>query len=270
MGSLNNPPLNVGVSNPGGDLYIRGSEFVDGSIRFILINDRSVIQKRENGVWNSAEFEVGENSLFLGSNLSLGGIGENVEIRSVEGDKRFLLLDTKVLDSDTEHAKVPVAGQLITRLLLQPDNTVDALLTSHTRETTVIPQTAGFGFRFYFEVGDTAPIGECTVSLTLGHTPGGAVLFRRTFPASEFPSNTEVSLDTGGLGLQAGELALITVSSDTAFSLKGNAAGDFFFGLDFQPITHEDLVSENSIFGNNLDHVLDLTLDPIYTTPVFS
>lgn len=250
-------------------VYIVGDADTDGSIRMVFQTDnRTHLESRVTGVWNSTELELSDNSLLLGHNFAISAVGDSLQTKSVEGNKAFLGLDIPFADVGTEHPRTPIANSLITRFVIQPIFSTEVTAISHTRQIDV--QTfAGFGFFVYLKVGATAATDDVKLVFTDGLIPGGPLLFERNYPAADFPANTEIKLSVGsGVGFAIGEEALMTVSSPAAFSLLGSVT-EMFFAMDFQTVTHEDLVMESMIVDNALGHVFDNTIHPVYHKSVF-
>lgn len=62
-----------------GVIYVLGDEFTDGSIRLIIgVNDQAKIQKRTNGIWNSAEILLDTMTLSREADLTLDREGNFV------------------------------------------------------------------------------------------------------------------------------------------------------------------------------------------------
>jgi len=101
-------------------LYLRGSEFVDGSIRFIVLPGESVgqIEFRSLGVWNDTNFRV--DILDLGRDLALkpaGGFVETINPSAVSGSIRSFLPNIPFDDSTgTGTPILPVALKLFSSI----------------------------------------------------------------------------------------------------------------------------------------------------------
>lgn len=244
-------------------IYFKGDEFTDLSIRMIKGVDNVVeLQTRINGVWNVSKLEIGAGTLLLGQDLSLAAIGSHLQISSVAGSNRFLSLDIEFDDIGSLQPRTPVLGQRINRLVLQPIFTDENTTKLATRPTTILTNNAGFAYTIYLKTGSIAATTSIQLSITKGLTLGGSSFFEREYPASNFPSNTEIQLDLiSGLGFIAGEEILITFSSDENFSLLGDASNKFFFAIDFQPRSQVDLLSNILTFSRELDVTLDRELN---------
>lgn len=74
--------INVGVNNPGTTVYIKGSEFVDGSFRHTLNAAEEVVQVQERvaGVWVKAPIE------FSISSWIIDGITGQIVINDLTGE----------------------------------------------------------------------------------------------------------------------------------------------------------------------------------------
>ena len=77
--------VNIGVNNPGTTAYITGSEFVDGSLRYQIIDiimtkgvgiePVTEIQKRVDGIWQPTSFKAAGASVRVGTLVSLEASG---------------------------------------------------------------------------------------------------------------------------------------------------------------------------------------------------
>ena len=240
----------VGISNPGGVIYITGSEFVDGSKRIIVKPDHvredevAHVEKRTGGVWNPTTVLIAGETLLLGHNVAISAIGQSIKIESVTGaERKFLTLDVPFTDAGTGIPRATLTSALIPRIVLQPDFSVDTLAEVHPREITVTLDD-GFVSRQYIQIGAVAPTADIRLTMTDGHVPGGTLIYDHAYPASDFPANTEASIPiVGGFGFFKGQEALITVSSSNAFSMLGTASGEPWFAADVQNHAPEDILT---------------------------
>lgn len=235
--------VNVGVNNPGEAVYLKGNESTDGSVRIKLDGTISEIQERESGIWVASELRLDASTLFLGRDVSIKGVGSHLQINSVEGNRKSLLLEAVFDDfgTDLPHAHVLLPRQ--NRVVFSP-NTVGEIITS-LFELEVASFLTAFRYQYYFKTGSVAATDSITMTLTKGHAPGGTLVFTKTMPASQWPANTEVIVELdGAVSLSVGAPLLLTISSNSNFSLIGDAAnGGNFFAMDFQEFFLEDVIA---------------------------
>lgn len=231
------------VNNPGEIVYLKGNEFTDGSIRLIIDVDIPEIQERKLGIWVAGELRLDASTLFLGRDVSIKGIGSHLQINSVEGNTKSLLLETRFNDGGTELPHTHVIGPLQVRVVFS-SNIVGEIVTN-LFELPVTSFLTAFRFRYYFKTGSVAATQQVTMTLTKGSTPGGSLVFTKTMPASQWPASTEVVVELdGALSLSEGAPLLLTIQSGANFSLIGDLAnGGNFFAMDFQTFSLEDVIA---------------------------
>jgi len=246
MGKIGAPSITQ--FNPAGQLYLNGSDKVDGGVRFVVVRRgksgkiRGKLETNADRVWNAGQMEMGQGSLFLGPNVSVRALGASVEFRSLDGDVRSLPLDIPISDAGTTTPRVIRVGQRFNRIPGQVDFSVDTVSTEHLRPATTLAQ--GFVLNLYLKVGAVAPTEEVSVIVTLGLVAGGEIIHEQFYPASRFPANTEVQLeDTIDLGTFVGDEVLATISSASAFSLLGDVSARPWVAVDIQFYQYEEAIS---------------------------
>lgn len=254
---------NVNIVNPLNVVYMKGSEDTDNSVRLILEDEITTIERRAGGVWNPSDLELGGDTLLLGHNISISAIAHHVQINSVEGEDQSLVLDVPFDDTGTGHPRTPVLGQRIPFLPIQPDFSSESTFTSKSYPLVVSQLDQGFVYSMTTKTGAVAATDSVTFTVTEGFAPGGALFFKRVYPASLFPANSDIILDfPSPLGFNAGDEISLTFTSDSNISLKENSSNTFPYGvLDFQPLTHEDILSfhtgtDQLIIDDNTGNIL--------------
>lgn len=235
----------VTKGNDSSVLYIKGDEFTDGSIRFVVdFSDKNgEIQHRTSGIWESTGFRLAAGTLFLERDISLSSIGSHLQTESVESGIKTLVSHIAFDDTGTSVPHTPILGQRLNRVVFSSNETGEDVFTKFELETSGI--NTGFRYNYYFKTGSVAATSPVTMTLSKGHAPGGIIFFQKVMPASQWSANTEVVIDLGhGISITVDQEILLTIESANNFSLKGSqAAGGNFFALDFQPLSNEDLVS---------------------------
>ena len=130
-------------------------------------------------------------------------------------------------------------------------NVVGEIVTS-LFELPVTSFLTAFRFRYYFKTGSVAATQPVTMILTKGSTPGGALVFTKTMPASQWPASAEVVVELdGALSLSEGAPLLLTIQSASNFSLIGDLANNVAYVLDVSDPTTPVLISTALPIGQN-------------------
>lgn len=227
-------------------IYVEGNEFLDGSVRLEGADahtNNPHFEFRAEGIWANTGLLLGADTLFLGTDVSLSGVGSHVQVESVERNTKSLPLEVIYDDAGTKVPHTPIIGPYQTRVVFSA-NTVGEIVTS-LLELQVTSFVTALRFIYYFKTGSVAATSTVTMTLSKGFAPGGAVVFSQTMPASQWPANTEVQVVLrGAITLTVGAPLLLTIESDNDFSLIGDEAnGGNFFAMDFQLFTLEDVIA---------------------------
>ena len=238
------PGVNVGVNNPGTIVYLSGNDTTDGSVRLSVDTDGiAELQERDQGIWAAGELRLAAGTLFLGQDVAISGVGSHIQINSIESGNKSLLLETRFDDAGTTLPHSHVLSPRQNRVVFS-SNEVGEIVTS-LFELEVASFITAFRYQYYFKTGSVAATQPVTMTLTKGHAPGGTLVFTKTMPSSQWSANTEVvvKLD-GALSLSMGAPLLLTISSNSDFSLIGDFDnGGNFFAMDFQLFTLEDVIA---------------------------
>lgn len=235
-------------------LYIVGDEDTDGSERFMIdeINNLPTIEQRQNGVWNIGELQLPQGALLLGRRAAISTSGHHVLVTPTAGANQLILLEVEYDDSGTLKPVVPVLGPKFIRRIAQPDDSLEVTLLDHAVEFNVA--IVLMITRIYIKTGATAASEDVQFTLSTGIPPNDTVFFRENFAASSFPADSEVEINLmPGLEFDPGEQINSSISSETAFTLKYNAASTTpWFALDIQEQIHEDILTETLVLANDL------------------
>lgn len=234
----------VSFSNPVGALYVKGSEFVDGSIRFVtnVDQDAPLCEHRQNGIWAATGLSISAEQIELGTDVSLGAVGSHLQVTSRESVSKSLLLETRFDDAGTEIPHTHILGPRQNRVVFSP-NEVGEIVTD-LFELPVTSFSTAFRYQYYFKTGSVAATQPVTMTLSKGQAPGGLIVFTQTMPASQWAASVEVVIVlVGAISLTVNAPLLLTIESDADFSLIGDAAnGGNFFAMDFQPFALQDVI----------------------------
>ncbi len=208
-----------------GEIYLgNGSEDVDGSQRFAIDPDTGYmeVQKRVDGLWQPGDFETGPNSQWIGRNLGLSAAGHYLMTEEVGGDNHLLPhlpFDGQTATSD---CKIPYPYYFTSRQITEADFSNDWVGTSLSwGEASTI---GGLLAKGYWKTGTTAATQPIRIQAWKGTDDTGTLIFDQYYPASQFPSSTEVStIQSGYTPIESGENYYTRISSTANFSLLTNA-----------------------------------------------
>ena len=234
---------NVEIHNDTGIAYISGDEYTEGSKRFIIDSDTGFteIQILTSGVWQPASLELGANTLWLGKNVGVAGLGHHLATEAKDGHLHFHAHSEFNGETSVADVQVVNAYGFATRLIAQPDESgifagtelmwstpaVSHILLSKLYYKTSAAATDNIRIRFYKGTGDT-----------------GDLLFDQTYPPSSFSADTEVELPLSGrLEFYAGNTYSAKITSATDFSFKTNAAQTIpWYAVDVSYIREDNLL----------------------------
>lgn len=249
---INTTTGHINRRNPLRVVYIKGDELTDGSIRILpdLTGENAEFQLRTGGIWNDTGLQIAASSIALGRDLKLSGAGEFLQTASVNQASEALIPHTNFTDSGTNFPITPVLGQLIERVVAQPDDSDERVGT--TLSTSILSPFNGLLPKAYARTGSVGATEPVCLTIRNGG-PTGPIYWQRNLEAALLGTpNTEFEIDFEGF-LQAniGILVHLEMVSDATFSLKTNPAGVWWQALDFQVIAEEDLISDNLVLAND-------------------
>lgn len=215
---------NPARSNKSGHLYTKGSKDVDGSIRLSINPFTAIarIEKRENGIWRPASFEVDSSSVWVGPSVGIGGAGSHIITENPDG--LFHLFAHNNFDGKltTHDAKIIDAYQHTVR---------DVGMSDDSGEWT--GKIYSFNFlldfhvllkRAYFKTGAVAASSSICLEVWQGIDDTGPRIFTKDYPGTSFIVNSEIIVDaTGFVEIKKDIAYFIRLSSDNDFSLKTSA-----------------------------------------------
>lgn len=272
MTALNNPPLNVGAFNSGEFLYVKGSEFVDGSVRFAVdpLTDAPQSQTRFEGVWNSGHLQVSQGSLILGQESRLSAVGDHLVVSETIFKDGHMILDQDFTDEGTGGPESAAVGPLQIRVIRQSDNSVELTTTDH--QSRLDSANLVISKQLYLQIGAIGASADVLVVLTKGVPPNDIIFFEQNLPPASFSSNTEVTIDLfPGVEYTPGEQVNGFLTSTQAFTMRYDVSGTFlWFAIDLQPLVHEGIVLDKFILSNDLSVCFNNNLALVRGNVVFS
>ncbi|MCK5607123.1 hypothetical protein KAR91_34890 [Candidatus Pacearchaeota archaeon] len=229
--------------NTKGKLFLRGEEEFENSIKFSIdeYTDNAVIQKTLDGIPKPASFETGPNSLWVGRSVGVAGLGHHLATESSDGHLHFhahsefedglTVKDTAVIFAPFYTAYMPV----------QPDTSEE--FTGKTFEYQHLSTSHSLIETFFVKTGATPAGAPLRLQAWQDVGAVGNPFFDQSYPASQFPIDTEVPLELdGGVEYLNDENYFFRLSSDEDFSLKTNVAGEWALALAFSRMREDNLL----------------------------
>jgi len=253
-------------------LYIIGDDDTDGSERIIIngINDVATVQSRANGVWNIGELQLSQGSLMLGRDVHLSAAGHHLIVTTPDIVEQTLILSQEFDDTGAGPPQSTILGPLQSRVVRQPDNSVELTLTDHSSITSTVGLLLSNAV--YVQTGATAASAQVDVIFSEGIPPNDIMFFEQHFPASKFPANSEVIIDMLP-GVQFDPSVQINgcFTSDNAFTMRYDTTGTLlWFALDIQQQGHEDILTETLILSDDLAIVFANSMELVRANEVFA
>ena len=262
---------NVSITNPVGTIYVKGSEFVDGSIR--LVPDAAGVnvemQQRADGVWNETGLQLNAETLHLGRELEISGSGGFLQTTNIDSGLSSLLPRIPFDNTGTE---APVSRSLsnkLIRVVVQPDESTEVIGKSIV--SLVTPQLNALATQVYLKTGSVGATAPVLHTLRKGG-PSGLIIWQRLHPTSVFGTpNVEIAIDfVGMIELVLSELIHASFTSDNDFSMKQNAAQtNSWTAIDFFRRGKDILLTDNFVLGNDLAVAFNNELQLVHSNPVY-
>ena len=255
------------VSSVDSTLYIKGSELVDGSIRFIFTvgDDVGHIELRESGVWNDTGFRFASNSVKVGRDLTLSavaGILETNNPSALVGHVKSLIPHIEFDDDGTRQVQTPILAEETTVLIYGPV-TGEVNAKTHGIDLGQVPSRV-IEHSFH-EIGTVGATDEVVVSVYVGTDNTGILINRRTLPASDLVTKTQLDINyDNDLGFEGGSNIFMEFVSDTAFTMEVDASGNPVTTHEMHELAVIEILTENLVYNTEWGHVLDSSLNPVY------
>lgn len=239
-------------------LYVRGSEFVEGSLRMSPEprNDKFVrFERRTNDTWNNTGIEIAAESINIGQDLILSAAGRYIDstdlVRGVNG-----LASRHEYDDfgSVPQPVTPILGPIQIELAVQPDDTSEVSGTVIVSEIFAGgPPRDLLGSKSYFRIGSIAATAPVTLTLHRGLLVGPS-FFQIVVPEDDVGvAESQFEVETDGLiPITSGELITIEFVSANVFSLKSDSSGLVFFSADVREVVEEEILTESLVLGNDL------------------
>lgn len=260
------------LANRDGTIYVgdNSDEFSEDSVRLIIdpLDDTSTVERRNDNVWNPGELKLAQGSLLLGREVRESALGQHILITNPVEAQR-IVLDQPLSDFGAGFPQSTILDTLIVRLVVQPDDSTELVLTQHT--SSIVPVALNLSSQAYLKVGTVAASDDVSLVFSEGIPPDDVIFFQQNFPASAFPADTEVIIDLSpGVNFDADVQINGFISSETAFAMRYDTTSTFlWFALDTQIQGDEDLLTETFVLANDLSITFSNDLELARGNPVF-
>lgn len=238
------------------ELFLTGGSIHLGNVKIAIDIDTGFaeIMRLENGLWQPASLELGADSLWIGKNVGVAGVGHHLATETSAGNLHFHAHSEFDGETTTEDAKVLHADNYEERRVYQSDNTGSWVGTNFeysfpTPASTIIKKG-------YFQTHTTAATQPIRVQVWEGEDDTGAIIFDQTYAASLFAASTEVEmLFEGYAEYTKGQTYFIRIGSDASFSLKMDTTDTWPWQAANVSDIHEDSLLQTAAYvdGDSYD-----------------
>jgi hypothetical protein len=174
-------------------------------------------------------------------NVGITKIGHHVAEKSGEGHMHFFAHNEFTDGLTVVGPQVINSYSYTEKLIYQSDESGD--FTGTNLEYTFPSAGHILANKFYYKTGTTAATQPVRIRVWEGTDDTGTLILDQTYPASEFPASTEISLTTDGYSeYDANTTYFLRYSSDANFSLKMDATNTMpWLAADTSLLREEDL-----------------------------
>lgn len=241
----------------------------NGSLRLVLEPGKKnpKFQFKENDVYNTTGLEISSKSLDVGLDLTISAAASFIETfnPSVADEHQRALIPHITFDAIsgtdvTPHT--PVLKPLDTSVIFAPavseiTSTVIGInfTTTHARIIKTIKHKVG-------TAGATEPI---VYSIFVGPDNTGLLVVQRNLGIGDIIPDSDLDIEFDfDMGLRNNSEYFIELTSPVAFSLKTDSMGNPLLTFIEEELGILNMVTENLVWDNDLGHVLDNSLNPVY------
>ena len=249
-------------------IYVKGDANTNGSRRFRKVDGQNFIQveARENGVFNLSGLKTSNSSVQVGESLDISATGSFIRTRNLAelNPESFALIPEIPFNPDgTDFLVVPFLSKQFLDPVF-PGPSVSEIISTTIGQ--ICPAGTGRVVEtITHEAGSLTANNPVQYSIYVGTDNTGPVLFRFNFPASSFGANQPVVIFlNSSVEFEAGASIFLEMTSTTSFSLKTNAASNVITSLDQHDLKIAGVFTENLVYNNSLDGILNNDLDPVY------
>ncbi len=249
-----------------GTLHLTGDEVIfngDSPVRLAVDSETSFlrIEKNVEGLWQPSSLEVSANTLWVGKNVGLGGIGHHLVTETMDNHSHFHAHSNFYEGLSVKDTQVVNVYSYTERLVFQPDDSGNWAGTTY--EFVSPSEDHVLIGKGYLQTHTTAATQPVRIRTWVGTDDTGTLIFDQTYPASNFPADSEITIDYAGyLEFEAGNYYFTRYSSSAAFSLKTNASVTFpWVAADYSLAREENLLqTKGYVSGEDFDKG-DLLID---------
>jgi len=222
--------------------------------------------KNQFGAYNDTGLRVSTDSLQIGLDLTVSAAASFIETfnPSVADEHERALVPHITFDlggtSTSPHTPVlkPISQSIIFGDAVSQITSTTIGINFTTTHARVI-QT------LFHEVGTLGASAEVKHSIFVGTDNTGILVNERNLGSSQVVANTTLDLQFNfDMGLRNSQDYFIELTSPNAFSLKTDSAGNPLLRFDEEELGTLNMVTENLVWDNDLGHVLDSSLNPVY------
>lgn len=250
------------------ELFVIGDEFTDGSIRFALDDGETIanIEKRTDGVFNDTSLRFSSDSVYVGRDLRVEATADFIKTVNPSGFSEHstaLVPHIPFNDVGTQQLHTAIAGGLADVVVFSGAVSQKSASIISQALTLITDQ---FIKTIKYETGTVAASHSVIHTIYQGTDNTGSVIEKRTIVSTDFAVSTTVTVNVEsaiGFSVQHANIFIEMVST-ASFSLKTDVSNNILLTLSSQPADIVGVFTENIIYDNSFDHVLDNSLDPVY------
>jgi len=215
----------VTTSNDVHFIYLRGDADTEDSVRFMLDNGTTKIQKLVDSIWVDASFTSGSATINFSNDVSVGSVGHHLNISSKSTGEKYFAIQIPFNDDGTKDVGTPKLGTKIFRSIIQPDESGEWIGTTLRYDR---PITSQFIYdKLYFKVGSVIATKHIRIRLYRNIEDRDHLFYDETFNYSTFsPANAEISINVKqDVSYIKGINIIAVYESEEPFSFKTNVDG---------------------------------------------
>jgi len=243
-GKLGGDVYNITEENATGVLYIVGDDETEGSIRITIdeVTGNTILEKRTDDIWAATTLELGSDSLLLGKQVGIAGIGHHLATELPDGHYHLLAHSHFDGEETDGESRMLFAYNYEASRAFQPDFS-----------TTFIGTNIEFGFtgvghvmtkNIHYKTGGTVPTTPVRIRIYEGTDDTGILVFDQSYPPASFPADSDIELAYRGfVEYEDGTDYFLKYSCATDFSLKANAGTTVvYFAADIIDLREDNIL----------------------------
>jgi len=249
-----------------------GIDDPNGSVRLVVTqplgeeDNFPFFQLKKNNVYNKTGLSVSSGSINVGLDLTISAASSFIETfnPSVADEHQRALVPHITFDDDgtdtSPHS--PVLKPLDTSVIFGP---AVSEITSTVIGISFATTHARIIETLFHEVGSIGASAAVRHRIFVGTDNTGLLVNERNLGIGEVVANSTLAMEFNfDLGLRNNSPYFIELSSSVAFSLKTDSGGNPLLSFLEEELGTLNMVTENLIWDNDLNHILDNSLNPMY------